>query len=362
MTDDHKSLDEIGEKVLVSQLIRGLRPAPDLLDGFGHDAGFVKFTLLDNELLIVNTDRSGENIAFKLGLAGPEAIGDLAVSHAVSDIIAAGGVPKLLTVSLLLPGEKTLGYAKRLMKGIEVAANRWGIIIVSGDTKKNPSVSIVVTVIGTTTSSRRQTRSGARAGDIAVVTGSLGTMFTATLAFKSGQSIPRHLLDVFQKSLVHQHPPIDLGLAISMAEIANACTDISDGLPSSIFDMCNSSCVGIELNLDSVPIDKDVQDFASSHLSINRETLVAANGDWQYLYSIPEDNMEEALSIAKIVRTPITAIGKFTVNKEVTMKDSVGLRRHLNPIQNEGFSNRNGQSYFDMLAQNPPLLGNICGE
>lgn len=359
MPHDHLTLREIGEKKVVSELIHQLRSTNRLLDGLGHDAGFVPFSLSEDEVLVVNTDRSGENLAYKLGLAGPESVGDLAVSHAVSDIAAAGGEPHVLTVSLLLPEHKTLEYAKSLMKGVQTAADRWDMVIASGDTKKNASVAVVVTVIGKAKRSRRLTRSGAKVGDLLVVTGHLGTMFAAALAHQSRSEIPADLERIFQESLVNQRPPVELGLAFSRSEIAHACTDISDGLPSAIFDLCNSSEVGAELEMHKIPVFEKVWSFANTFLGVKRESLIAANGDWQFLYAIPQRKYENALAIARKVGVPISAIGTFTAEQSVTARGGDGLRRHLNRIENDGFFKVNGQSYFDRLASNPPLLGSI---
>lgn len=360
MTNDQLTLREIGEKKVVRELIDQLRPTDRLLDGVGHDAGFVPFLLSEDEVLVVNTDRSGENLAYKLGLTGPEAVGDLAVSHAVSDIAAAGGDARVLTVCLLLPEEKTLEYAKRLMSGVQTAADRWDIVIASGDTKKNANVAVVVTVIGKVKRSRRLTRSGAKAGDFLVVTGHLGTMFTAALAHQSRSEIPADFDRIFQDSLVHQRPPVELARAITKLGIAHACTDISDGLPSAVFDLCNSSGVGASLDLRHVPIAENVRNYAKRHLAVERESLIAANGDWQFLYAIPQDKYDEALAIAENAGATISAVGIFTSDRNVTAKGEDGSRRQLNRLENDGFSKVNGQSYFDMLANNPPLLGKIA--
>lgn len=356
----HKlTLREIGEKRVVAELVGQLKATDRLLDGVGHDAGFAPFALSEDEVLVVNTDRSGENLAYKLGLAGPEAVGDLAVSHAVSDIAAAGGNPRLLTVSLLLPEDKTLDYAKGVMRGVQAAAERWDLVIASGDTKKNASVAIVVTVIGKATRSSRLTRSGAKAGDVLVVTGHLGAMFTAALAHQRKCDIPPELSELFRSALIDQRPPVALALALSDNEIAHACTDISDGLMSAVYDLCNASDVGASLDLARVPVLDEVERFAKRHLGLERESLIAANGDWQFLYAIPPEAYERAVAIANTVGVPISAVGVFTAERSVAASDGDGLRRRLRRLENDGFSKVSGKGFFEMLADNPPILGDL---
>lgn len=359
MSKDCATLAELGEKQVVRELITRLRPNGVLLDGVGHDAGFADLALSRDEVAVLNTDRSGENLAYKLGLAGPEAVGDLAVSHAVSDVAVAGGDPYLLTVCLLLPQETTLGYAKRLMDGVESAADRWGIAIASGDTKKNASIAIVVTVMGKVKRSQRLSRSGAKAGDLLVVTGQLGTMFTAARAYQTGTEIPAFLQTRLKDALVNQHPPIELGLALSRSGVARAGTDISDGLPSAIFDLCKLSRLGASLDVNDVPVAEDVRRFAKSSMKINRESLISANGDWQFLYAIPKENLERAQRIALEFGAILSTIGFFTAGLTIAARGEDRQLRHLNLLENDAFSQVENKNYFEFLASNPPLLGPV---
>ncbi|MGB4499364.1 MAG: hypothetical protein WBI40_11775, partial [Methylococcaceae bacterium] len=68
--DDNKMLYEVGERFIVQEIISTLSPSKLLLDGFGNDSAFVDMLVNDEDVLVVNTDRSGLNLAYKLGLAG----------------------------------------------------------------------------------------------------------------------------------------------------------------------------------------------------------------------------------------------------------------------------------------------------
>lgn len=356
------TLAQLGEKLVVDTLKSEVSATKALIDGLGHDAGFAKIEIGTEEVLLVNTDRSGENLAFKLGLVGSEAVGDFAVYHAVSDIIASGGVPKLLSLSLLLPSDITIDYAKGVMKGINAAANELGLTIVSGDTKRNANVAIVITAIGVASVNKRLLRSGARSGDLVVVTGSIGTMFAASTALQAGTEIPEALKPLFVNSIIMQRPPVALGLAIADAKIASACTDISDGIVGALNDICRASECGAIIDLARVPIDKSVQNFANNQLNLDRNSLIAANGDWQFMYAIHPDQLDMAREIAVEGGSKVSVIGKFTSSDGICAKDPDGRLRQLNLIENDGFSNPNGSSFFEYLRSNPPLLGNLIGD
>ena len=84
-------LKELGEKKIVNRIISHIDQDSRLVGGMGHDSAFLKIEISRDELLLLNTDRSGINVAYSLGLSDAECVGDFAVSHAVSDILAGGG-------------------------------------------------------------------------------------------------------------------------------------------------------------------------------------------------------------------------------------------------------------------------------
>ena len=62
---DAKTLSELGEKTIVKEITSFLSVDERLIGGFGGDSAIISFGL-ENEFLLVNTDRSGMNIAYKL--------------------------------------------------------------------------------------------------------------------------------------------------------------------------------------------------------------------------------------------------------------------------------------------------------
>ena len=142
---DNKKLYELSEKILVKEIIKLLEVDEMLLDGFGHDSAFINTTIHEDEILLMNTDRSGINTAYTLGLANGECVGDFGVSHAISDIIASGGQPLAISIALLLPDNLTLGFVKEVMIGAQKAAKKYGAFLAPGDTKKSNKLAMVVT-------------------------------------------------------------------------------------------------------------------------------------------------------------------------------------------------------------------------
>jgi thiamine-monophosphate kinase len=357
IVDDKSTLRQLGERAVVRSLTTLLRPSPILLDGFGHDAGFIDLSVSDGQVLVVNTDRSGLNIAYQLGLAGAECVGDLGVSHAISDIVAAGGEPRAVTVALLLPHDTELGFVRKVMVGAEQAAERYGAIIAGGDTKQNPKFAMIVTAIGTAHRDKRLRRSTAQPGDILVVTGYLGSMLLGSIAFREKLELTSDTSRILKDALVNQNPPFKLGRAIADSGIANACMDISDGLAGAIFAICSSSGVGAIIDENNLPIDPRLEPLAQS-LNLRPMQLVLGGGDWQFLYSIPANKLAEAEMIAHQVGANITIVGKVIVENLMAARTIEGDYRHFNRIEHDSFADGlNGLGYFDKLGFQQQCFG-----
>lgn len=347
---NNKQLKELNEKIIVQEIMSMLEVSDKLINGFGHDSAFIDTTVLDDEILLINTDRSGINSAYTLGLANGECIGDFGISHAVSDIFASGGQPTAITVALLLPDDITLGFVKEIMSGAQKAAKKYGAFLAAGDTKKNPKFAMVVTAIGKAHKSERLTRSNAKIGDLLVVTGNLGIMLAGKIAFKHNIPISETAKELFKNALIFQNPPYKLATKLSKFKIANACTDISDGLPSSIYNLCNASGVGAIIDESKIPIHEESFNIAST-LNIRPMQLTLTGGDWQYLYSIPEKNIDELKRVAKTINFPISVIGKVIEENEVVIKTLENEYKQLLRIENDRFSKHTGESFFTTLEK-----------
>ena len=358
----NRTLLEVGERKIVHEITKLLTPSNILLDGFGHDAAFVDISVSDEEVLVINTDKSGLNIAYKFGLADAKCVGDFGVSHAISDVVAAGGCPKTVTIALLLPPDTSVSFVKEVMKGAEQAADRYGAIITGGDTKKNPKFAMVVTAVGVAHRDKRLRRSSAQKKDMLVVTGNLGSMLLATIAFKKDLELPHNIRCLLENSLIKQNPPFKLGRALADAGVANACMDISDGLAGTLFSICKASGVGAVIDESKLPIDPDIMHFARS-IGIRPMQLTLGGGDWQYLYTISENKLQEAERIANDIGFPITVIGQTLASNMIAARTLEGHYRHLQRIENDSFAaKKNGKGYFANLADPQKCFGEIIND
>jgi len=212
-------LSELGELGLLAELEqRGLAT------GIEDDAAEL------GEGLVVTQDALVEGVHFRLDWTSHRELGFRAAAVNLSDLAAAGAEPLALLVTLAAPPETELDDVLELYAGL----NEAGVRVAGGDTTSAPQLTLAVTAVGR--SSRVPGRSGARPGDLVVVTGPLGA---AGAAFREQR---------------HARPPLRVEEGRRLAEVAHALTDVSDGLAVDAGHLAARSGCRIELDLELVPL------------------------------------------------------------------------------------------------------------
>jgi thiamine-monophosphate kinase len=177
--------------------------------------------------LVVTQDTLVEGVHFRFDLVDWRELGYRAAAVNLSDLAASGAEPVALVVSLAAP---SLAGAVELYEGIAEA----GVPVRGGDTTRADSVVLGVTALGR--SERVPGRTGAKPGDLLVVTGPLGA---AGAAFRAGRLA---------------RPPIRLAEGRRLARVAHAMLDVSDGLGPDAGHIAERSGVRVVIDVDAVPL------------------------------------------------------------------------------------------------------------
>ena len=177
--------------------------------------------------LVVTQDTLVEGVHFRFDLLDWHELGFRAAAVNISDLAASGAEPIALVVTLAAP---SLDDAIALYEGIAEA----GVPVRGGDTTKADSVVITVTALGR--AERVPGRAGALPGDLLIVTGPLGG---AGAAFRNGRLL---------------RPPTRITEGRSLARVAHAMLDISDGLGADAGHIARRSGCRLVIDLDRVPL------------------------------------------------------------------------------------------------------------
>ncbi len=271
---------DLGEFGLIDRISRRTKSDSSVMLGIGDDTAVIKRS--GDKYLLFASDMIIEGVHFNLNNAKPFNIGWKALCVNISDIAAMGGVPRYACVSAGVNKNTNLRVIDRIYSGILFAARRFGVNIVGGDTSSSSKLIIDVSMIGEARKRELVLRSGARAGDVIVVTGKLGgSIKKKHLSFTPRLSESRFLVKNFK---------------------INSMIDVSDGLSSDLAHICKSSGVGAKIYESLIPVSKEAHSVESAMLD---------GEDYELLFTVPrKDNAKVVKKFRERFKTPITAIGE----------------------------------------------------
>lgn len=224
-------VSELGEFGLLAELERRGLTAP-----IADDAALLAGGL------VLTQDTLVEGVHFQLAWASWRDLGYKAAAVNLSDLAAMGAEPEGLLVTLAVPGETPVEDVLELYAGL----NEPGVPVVGGDTTAAPQLSVTVAAAGRTL--RAPGRSGARPGDVLVVTGPLGGAAAGLEALRRGLAGFDELVRAFNR------PPYRLAAARALAPVAHALMDLSDGIASDAARIAERSGCRLVVEVEKLPI------------------------------------------------------------------------------------------------------------
>lgn len=299
-------------------LIRWIRdrstPSQHVPLGIGDDCALI--TPPPGRELLVTTDMLMEGRHFRLGETTPAAVGFKALAVNLSDIAAMAGVPLAAFVAVALPRGTAVAVARGLHEGMAPLAARFGVALAGGDTNAWDGPLVVsITVLGATNPTGAVRRSGARAGDIIIVTGPLG----GSLA--SG----RHL---------RPEPRIDEALQIAARVSIHAMIDLSDGLASDLGHiLAESGGLGAWITVADVPIHPDAVAMAQTSGRTPLDHALGDGEDFELCLTLAPEAWH-TLQAEPIDGIMLTAIGTISAEPGLNLRQPDGSSE---PIFGTGF-------------------------
>ena len=277
-------ISDIGEFGLIKRFQKKISVNSSVVKGSGDDCAVLKFN--KNSYQLFTCDMIVEGVDF-LKNADFKLVGQKALAISISDIAACGGVPKHAVVALGLPKNMQMIQIDRLSKGLFDLAKKFNINIVGGDISASSKLIIDVSMLGVVKKNELCLRSGAKAGDIIMVTGEFG----GAIKGKHLKFTPRLKEAQF---LVHNFK-------------INAMIDVSDGLAADLGHILQQSSVGAVLYESLIPLSKQ---------ALGTEEALCSGEEFELLFTASRDQASKIIKSAKY---------RFKVIGEV-MPESFGLR------------------------------------
>jgi thiamine-monophosphate kinase len=309
--NDNKGTDisTLGEFGLIKHLSKNVKLTQEsTLKGIGDDAAVLNQS---GKKTIVTTDLLVEGIHFDLMYTPLRHLGYKAIVVNVSDVYAMNAEPKQVTVSLAISKRFTVEAIDEIYEGINMACEKYNVDLVGGDTTSSlTGLCISVTAIGEADEDKIAYRSGAKVNDLICVTGDLGAAYAGLQLLDREKRIFDNNPEIQPDLTGHDYilerqlkPEARKDIFESLADakiVPTSMIDISDGLSSELFHICEKSSVGCQIYEEKIPIDFETHRMAEE-LNMNY-SIFALNGgeDYELLFTVPLDKFEEIKKMADV--------------------------------------------------------------
>lgn len=295
-----------GEDFLISHYFRPLATNPGAL-GLVDDAAILQAA---GDEIVVTTDAIVEGVHF-LPDDPPDTVARKALRVNLSDLAAKGAVPAgfVLTLALRAPDDAWLApFARALGED----AGLFGCPLLGGDTVSTPGpIMISVTAFGRVPPGRMVHRSGAKAGDRIVVTGTIGDAALGLDILKRGAAAAGLGQDSVASDMLvgrYRVPQPRNAMAQAVRDHASAAMDVSDGLAGDLAKLCAASRVSAVIDSESIPLSAAAA-TALARGVVGIEAIVSGGDDYEILCTVPEAGFEAFARAAGLAGVAVASIG-----------------------------------------------------
>ncbi len=295
----------IGEFDLIRRFFSSTAATPGVAVGIGDDAAVLRVP--EGCDLVAAVDTIVESRHFQAG-SDPRSIGHRALAVNLSDMAAMGALPAWATLALTLPSADP-GWLEGFAAGLMALARRHGVALVGGDTTRGP-LAVSIQIMGFVPRGQALLRSGARAGDLLAVTGTLGDAGAGLALVQTGDAAPAELRHRFE----YPTPRVEFGIAAR--GVATAAMDLSDGIAGDLPKFAAASGVAAHVDVERLPLSAALESHATAAQAL--DWALSAGDDYELMLAVPKARLRQLADAAAELGTRCTVIGEFRAGSGVT--------------------------------------------
>ena len=188
----------------------------------------------------------------------PFMYGQIAATNALSDVYAMGGEPRLALNIMCIPEKMDKDTVQEILRGGYAKAYEAGAIITGGHTIHGAEPIYGLAVTGFVQPDKVWTNSGARAGDVLILTKPLGVGILTTAA--KAELVEQALLD---KLYVQMSTLNKYAHDVLMHYSVHACTDVTGfALLGHSLELAQGSGVTVHIKAQAVPYHQEAYEMA----------------------------------------------------------------------------------------------------
>jgi thiamine-monophosphate kinase len=326
----------MGEFALIDRLLARLGPGrEDTLVGAGHDDAAV--LAVGGRLQLATIDSLVEGVHFVLAEEDAKALGRRLAAVNLSDIAAMGGRPTHALAGMVAGPDLEVSFALDLVEGLAEKLACFDADLVGGNVARGARLVLDLALLGEVDESALLLRSGARPGDLILVTGALGGAAaarayeaaerTGTLA---GDRDPGKAQLAAVRQRLHQPEP-----RLSVAPLlrpggATAAIDISDGLAADAGHVSDQSGVGLRIEAARLPVDGAATAVAAVLDADPLDWALSGGEDYELLVTADPRRADElSTRVSEATGVPLTPVGVVTSDRRRTLVLDHGKERPL---------------------------------
>ncbi len=253
----------------------------------------------------------------------PDLIARKALRVNLSDLAAMAAEPLGVLLACAFPKGCGEAWLRRFADGLAEDCRAFGIHLLGGDTVVTPGpATFTVTALGRVRQGRELRRSGAQAGDLVWVSGTIGD---AALGLKLLQGRGGGLAGLDGAPLIRRYhlPEPRVGLGPRLAGLARAGMDVSDGLVADLGHICDCSGLAAVIEAAAVPLSPAAAEALARDQALLASILTGGD-DYELLFTAGAQAEPAIRAAAAEAGVTVTPIGRMVAGQGVTVLDRLG--------------------------------------
>ncbi|MBO3802901.1 MAG: AIR synthase family protein [Candidatus Brockarchaeota archaeon] len=220
----------------------------------GEDAAVIDF---GDRVLVVHSDPITGAI---------ENIGSLAVKVSTNDVASRGARPRWISVVIFLQEGSTPEQLGSIMEQIDLEAKKLGVAVVGGHTEVTPGLNrpvLSVTAMGEAPRGRYVTSSGAKKGDVVVITKGAAIEGTAIFASELYGKLKEELGEALVEEAKKFFDKVSIAKEASIAVETGGVTAMHDategGVAAALQELALASGLGVIAYEEKIPLSPETE-------------------------------------------------------------------------------------------------------
>jgi thiamine-monophosphate kinase len=271
------------------------------------------FGVIKTDTLVASTDAPP-------GMS-PSQIARKSIIAPVSDFAVKGVRPLYCIVSVSLPRNYPKSKILQLADGFRKASREFGLQIIGGDTNEAKDLVISVTLFGFAKKITR--RSGARNGDLIVVSGPFGATAAGMKIVLYGKTASPTFKKLAKKAVFC--PTAHLSFGIEVARYLTSAMDSSDGLSTTLHEMSRQS--NKRFVISHIPKEDGLDDFAKANRLDPTDLVFNGGEEYEIVGTVSSKDLPKLKKTAAAKKINLMQIGTVQRGVGVFLQKKRGFIR-----------------------------------